>query len=100
MKAYEEWRSLPPEARADCRGRQKVDLATTDREIFESLSLGDVWVDSRVHEVFLYLYGCKNVQYLGCISGFIYNCVCVWPPKALYRAPQDPRQLAIYNGGL
>ena len=67
MKAYEEWRSLPPEARADCRGRQKVDLATTDREIFESLSLGDVWVDSRIHEVFLYLYGCKNVQYLGCI---------------------------------
>ena len=51
--------------RAECRGRRDVDLASrTDKEIFDALPMGDMWVDSRIHEVFLYLYSCKKVEHL------------------------------------
>lgn len=66
MEVYEKWRQLPLCERAECRGRADVNLGCTDREIFASLPLGDLWIDSRIHEVFLYLYHCKNVEPLEC----------------------------------
>ena len=62
LKAYEEWRAVPGKDRGDLRGRKEVDLSKSDREIFDALPLGDLWLDSRVHEVYLYLAGCKHVQ--------------------------------------
>ena len=67
MEVYEKWRLLPLSERADCRGRADVNLDCTDKEIFHSLPLGDLWIDSRLHEVFLYLYHCKHVELLVCI---------------------------------
>ena len=55
---------MPANERADLRGKQAVDLSQTDKEIFLALPRGDLWIDSRVHEVFFYLCGSKNCQYL------------------------------------
>ena len=55
---------MPSAARGDLRARHGVDLSQSDREIFQALPTGDLWVDSRVHEVFLYLYRCKYVELL------------------------------------
>ena len=65
LKAYEQWRDLPSDARGDLRGRRDVDFSLTDKEIFENLPMGDLWLDSRIHEVFLYLFSCKHVELLG-----------------------------------
>ena len=64
LKAFQEWRKLPPADRADIRTRRAIDLGNSDKEIFASLPTGDLWLDSRVHETFLYLYGSKNCQWL------------------------------------
>ena len=66
MEVYEQWRLLPLSERADCRGRSDINMDCTDKEIFDNLPLGDLWVDSRVHEVFIYLYHCKHVELLVC----------------------------------
>ena len=59
LKLYEDWCLLPPADRGDLRARRSVNARKTDRELFQSMSLGDLWIDAAVHEVFLYLYGCK-----------------------------------------
>ena len=67
MKAYKQWRALPSSERGDLRGREEIDYySSSDREIFDSLPTGDLWLDSRVHEVYLCLFGCKHVQLLDC----------------------------------
>ena len=66
MKAYEVWRDLPYTERSDVRARRCVDLSKSDREIFASLDTGDLWLDARVHECFLYLYGSSNCVLLCC----------------------------------
>ena len=65
LKAYEEWLALPSSSRGDLRRSQDIDLTRTDKEIFQSLEAGDLWLESRIHEVFLYLYSCKYVKQLG-----------------------------------
>ncbi|CAE7401330.1 unnamed protein product, partial [Symbiodinium necroappetens] len=60
LKAFQEWCKLPPAHRADIRARRSVNLDNSDKEIFASLPTGDLWLDARVHETFLYLYGSKN----------------------------------------
>ena len=63
MKAYEAWRSQPYSNRGDIRGRRSVNSRQlTDKELFSNLPVGDVWVDSGIHMVFMYLYGCKHLQ--------------------------------------
>ncbi|OLP20537.1 hypothetical protein AK812_SmicGene48984, partial [Symbiodinium microadriaticum] len=62
--AYEDWRIMPAVTRGDLRARQYVDLSKSDREIFAALPSNDLWLDSRIHEVFLYLYRCKKVELL------------------------------------
>ena len=64
LKAYELWRGLPSSDRPDVRARRAVDLSKSDREIFAGLDTGDLWLDGRVHECFLYLHGSSNCQLL------------------------------------
>ena len=58
---------MPAMDRADVRTRRAVDLGKSDKEIFDSLPTGDLWLDARVHETFLYLYGSKNCMWLDCM---------------------------------
>ena len=55
---------MPAMDRADVRTRRAVDLGKSDKEIFDSLPTGDLWLDARVPETFLYLYGSKNCMWL------------------------------------
>ena len=64
LYAFDEWCKLPPADRADVRGRRHVDLGSSDKEIFAALETDDLWLDARVHETFLYLYGSKNCKLL------------------------------------
>ena len=50
LKAFQEWRKMPAMDRADVRTRRAVDLGKSDKEIFDSLPTGDLWLDARVHE--------------------------------------------------
>ena len=65
---YEKWLKLPAEQRGDLRCRRSVPEATkrSDREIFETMEMGDLWIDSSIHQVFLYLYGCRYCETLAC----------------------------------
>ena len=76
LKAYEVWLSLPGDARGDTRVCKEVDLSCTDKELFDAMPLGDLWLDARIHEVFLYLYNCKYVEPLGL------TVLTVWKPQA------------------
>ncbi|CAE7224527.1 unnamed protein product [Symbiodinium sp. CCMP2592] len=62
LYAFDQWCKLPPADRADVRGRRHVDLGSSDKEIFAALETDDLWLDARVHETFLYLYGSKNCK--------------------------------------
>ncbi|CAE7795519.1 unnamed protein product [Symbiodinium sp. CCMP2592] len=64
LEAFQEWRKLPAVDRADICARRAVDLGNSDKEIFATLPTGDLWLDARVHETFLYLYGSKNCKWL------------------------------------
>ena len=66
MKVYEAWCQQPPSERADVRVRRTVDAKCTDRELFEAMQLGDLWLESNLHEVFFYLYGCSHLRSLCC----------------------------------
>ena len=67
LKAYERWCTLPTADRGDLRGRKEINYyKSSDKELFASLPTGDLWLDSRVHEVYLYLAGCKYVELLDC----------------------------------
>ena len=44
------------------RHRLKIDPTKTDRELFESLPLGDVWIDGKMHLVWKYMYTSKHVS--------------------------------------
>ena len=41
-----------------------MDLSKTDREMFASMELGDMWLESGCHEVFFYLHGSKYCKTL------------------------------------
>ena len=36
----------------------------TDKELFAQMPIGDLWLDSEIHKVFLYLYGSKHLRRL------------------------------------
>ena len=59
LGAYREWCQLPADQRGDIRARRSVDTKKTDRELFMGMEMGDLWLDSDIHKVFMYLYGCK-----------------------------------------
>ena len=44
------------------RCKKPVDLRMTDKDIFLTLPMGDVWVDAKMPEVWSYLYGSKYVE--------------------------------------
>ena len=54
--------ALQDEFRGSLRRRIPVDLQKSDKELFESMPLGDVWVESRCHEAFEYLYHSKHLR--------------------------------------
>lgn len=41
------------------RTKQKIDSTCTDRSIFEALPLGDVWIESKMHLAWAYIYNNK-----------------------------------------
>ena len=43
------------------RFKMKIDRKLTDRELFEKMPLGDVWVDAKMHLVWKYIYSSKYV---------------------------------------
>ena len=43
------------------RFKYKVDRKLTDRELFQQMPLGDVWVDAKMHLVWKYIYSSKYV---------------------------------------
>ena len=53
--AMDSWRPQPT-----LRQKAHVDLARTDRELFEDLQIGDVSADAELHKVFWYLRTCKH----------------------------------------
>lgn len=65
LEVYEAWLASPTTERGDLRVRRKVKGLRTDRELFENMQLSDVWVDSGIHEVVLYLYKSKHIKTLG-----------------------------------
>ena len=44
------------------RHRLNIDPTKTDRELFESLPLGDPWIDGKMHMVWKYIYTSKHVS--------------------------------------
>ena len=82
IRMYDRWQSLPAKHRGDIRGRIAVDLDMSDKEIFELQPLGDMWLDSRIHEVFLYLYNCKYCKLLMCKWTLL--VFCLKPGNTLY----------------
>ena len=58
LKAWENRTPFP----AHMRHRLNIDLTKTDRELFESLPLGDVWIDGKMHLVWKYIYTSKHVS--------------------------------------
>ena len=62
MGIYEEWRTAPASERVDLRARLKLDATKTDRELFAALPTDDVWPESNIHEVVLYLYDSKHCK--------------------------------------
>ena len=44
------------------RHKQKVDLGQTDRQLFEAMSVGDLWVDAGMVDVWTYIYKSKHVN--------------------------------------
>ena len=62
---YEGWCEKPASERGDLRVRRVVDCALTDRELFQQMATADLWLESRIHEVFFYLYGCRHCKTLG-----------------------------------
>ena len=68
LKAYETWCQRPATERGDMRARRHVDTKLTDRDFFSAMPIGDIWVESRIHEVYMYLWGCKycvSLVYIG-----------------------------------
>ena len=53
---------LASPARGQMRLRVEVDGGLSDRELFESLPIGDVWDDAGMRDLFEYLYGCKHCR--------------------------------------
>ena len=64
MNIYEEWRTAPASERLDLRCRQKLDATKTDRELFAAMPTTDIWPESNIHEVVLYLYHSKHCRSL------------------------------------
>lgn len=58
LKGYEESTTF------DCplRFKKPINLAETDRYIFQSLPLGDPWCDSKIHLAWAYLYRSKHLR--------------------------------------
>lgn len=44
------------------RNRVGVDLKSSDRQLFQKLETGDLWIDARMPEVWHYLYTSKHVS--------------------------------------
>ena len=59
LQLYEERRNPFP---AHLRHRTTVDVTLTDRQLFDRLTIGDVWLDAGLHYVWAYLYSCPSVQ--------------------------------------
>ena len=41
------------------RFKRKIDVSKTDRQIFEELDLGDLWLESKLHLAWFYIHGNK-----------------------------------------
>lgn len=58
LHGYEQRTSFP----AHMRHRLPVDLTCSDRRLFESMEIGDVWIDGKMHLVWDYIYRSKHVK--------------------------------------
>ena len=56
-KAMMTWRPQPTLRQKAC-----LDLARSDRELFEEMETGDVWADAELHKVYWYLRTCKHME--------------------------------------
>ena len=111
QKCYDSWCALPAKDRADLRVRRSVDATKTDKELFEEYPLGDLWIESGIHEVYFYLAGCKYCQTLACAIWqyvqFVFPGMVVLPvfpenngDPVVSTCSQDPRQLDELHGEL
>ena len=57
IKAWRQYKDLP---RAGLRQKLPLNSAATDREMFESMELGDTWAEAEIIQVWCYLY--RNSQ--------------------------------------
>ena len=57
LELYEGRRELP----SHLRHKAAVDLTCSDMELFDSMPLGDPWLDAELHHVFFYLYSSKHL---------------------------------------
>lgn len=74
------------------RHRLKIDPKKTDRELFESLPLGDVWVDGKMHLVWKYIYTSKYVS----IPASWENAMKIFDDELTKRAAQLHYMFACY----
>lgn len=90
LKAYTSWQALPPADRADARPRRNLDLSQSDKELFLGMPLGDLWVESRIHEVFLYLYQSKHCATFVCIKSLLpTQSIVIFPSMSCLRVPES-----------
>lgn len=44
------------------RHKRPVNLKMSDKDLFQSLPVGDLWLDGCMHQVWFYIYACKHVH--------------------------------------
>ena len=62
LQVYKTWCQQPATERGELRGRRSVDVWKSDRELFAAMERKDLWLESNIHQVFLYLYNCKHCK--------------------------------------
>ena len=58
LDCYEARGPVPP----DMRHKNPVDNKKTDRELWQQMPMGDVWLDSEIHKVWFYLMGNRHLS--------------------------------------
>ena len=48
--------------RPDLRHKYPVDLGKSDKDLFAELPMGDIWIDAKLHQVWVYLFTNRRLK--------------------------------------
>lgn len=100
-RLFEAYQAGRLESRCDLRTRPKLSAGKSDRELFNELPLGDVWIESECHLAFEYLWSSKHLRSGSGCSCLFRNVACVRDPREtmfICLVSQDSGWMDAYHG--